>query len=147
MLGVDCIFLTVSKCVYYMLNECSVTAYYHSLHSYVAAEVIQRVRLAHLRCNPQNISSLVCHCTKCTHTQYTPVCYGWLYIPLFCFLIQDQKLFWKVLKNFTKYRKILPKVLRNILKIFKRKIGKFQELLRRISRNIFLNFEKYSGKF
>ncbi len=41
---------------------------------------IQRVRLAHLRCDPQNMTSLVCHCTECTHTQYAPVHYGWLLV-------------------------------------------------------------------
>ncbi len=98
--------------------------------------LLPRVRLAHLRCSPQNMTSLVCHCTKCTHTQYAAVRYGWLYIPSFCLLIQYRKLFWKVLKNFAKYWEILPKVLRNNLKIFKRKLGKFWELLRKISRNI-----------
>ncbi len=58
-----------------------------------------------------------------THTQYTPVRYGWLYVPLFCLLILQRKLLWKFLKNFAKYREILPKVLKNNLKIFKRKIG------------------------
>ncbi len=41
--------------------------------------LLQRVRLAYLRCNLQNMTSLVCHCTVCTHTQYAPVRYGWLY--------------------------------------------------------------------
>ncbi len=54
--------------------------------------------------------------------QYVPVRCDWPYIPLFCLLIQYRKLFWKVL--------------RNNLKIFKRKIGKFRELLQRI-RGIF----------
>ncbi len=66
----------------------------------------------------------------------TPVRYGWLYIPLFCLIIQYRKLFWKVLKNFAKYREILPKFWRSNLKIFKRKVGKGRELLRRILRNI-----------
>ncbi len=44
------------------------------------ARLLQRVRLTHLRCNLQNMTSLVCHCTICTHTQYAPVRYGWLYI-------------------------------------------------------------------
>ncbi len=105
------------------------------------SRLLQRVRLAHLRRNLQNMTSLVCHCAKCTHTQqtqYAPVRYDWLwlYMPLFCLLIQYRKLFWKVLKNFAKYREMLPKVLRNNLKIFKRKIRKFREYLRRISRNI-----------
>ncbi len=38
--------------------------------------LLQRVRLAHLRCKPQNMTSLVCHCTECTRTQYAPVRYG-----------------------------------------------------------------------
>ncbi len=29
--------------------------------------LLQRVRLAHLWCNAQNMTSLVRHCTKCTH--------------------------------------------------------------------------------
>ncbi len=93
---------------------------------------LQRVRLAHLRCNPQNMSSLVCHCTECIHTQYAPVRYGWLYIPLFFLLTQYQKLFWKVLKNFSKYREILPKFWEIIWKYFKEKSE---------------NFENYCGKF
>ncbi len=93
---------------------------------YWNSRILQRVRLAHLRCNAQNMTSLVRHCTECTNTQYPPVCYGWLYIPLFYLWIQYGKLFWKVLKNFAKYREILLKVLRNNLKIFKRKIRKFR---------------------
>ncbi len=98
--------------------------------------LLQRVRLGHLRCNSQNMTSLVCHSNKCTRTQYALLRCGWLCIRLFCLLIQYRKLFWKVLKNFAKYREILPKISRNNLKIFKRKIGKFLELLQRISRNI-----------
>ncbi len=45
--------------------------------------LLQRVWMAHLRCNLQNMTSLVCHCTKCTHTQYAPpVSYGWLQVVL-----------------------------------------------------------------
>ncbi len=102
--------------------------------------LLQRVRLVHLWCNPQNMTSLVCHYTECTHTQYAPVHYGWLYIPLFGLLLQYRKLLWKVLINFAEYQEMLPKVLRNNLKIFKRKIGK-------ISRNISKNFENYIEKY
>ncbi len=45
-----------------------------------------RVRLAHLRCNLQNMTSLVCHCMECTHTQYAPVCY-WLAIHTLVLLV------------------------------------------------------------
>ncbi len=78
------------------------------------------------RCNPQNMTSLVCHCTKCTHTQYSPVRYGWLYIPLLCLLIQYRKLFWEVLKNFAKYREILPMFWEIIWKYLKEKSENFE---------------------
>ncbi len=73
-----------------------------------------------------------------------PIRSSTLWIPLFCLIYQ--KLFWKVWKILLD-REILPKVLRNNLKIFKRKIGKFRELLPRISRNISWNFENYTEKY
>ncbi len=35
---------------------------------YWNSRLLQRVSLAHLRCKPQNMMSLICHCTECTHT-------------------------------------------------------------------------------
>ncbi len=49
---------------------------------------------------------------------------------------KSRKWFRKVLKIFVMYREILPNVLRNYFKIFKRNFKKFREILRRISRNI-----------
>ncbi len=68
----------------------------------------------------------------------------WLAIHALVLLVNAiSKIILESLKNFVKYREILPKDLRNNLKIFKRKIGKFRELLRKISRNISSNFENY----
>ncbi len=117
-----------------------------------------RVRLAHLRCNLQNMTSLVCHRTECTHTQYVPVFYGWLYIHLFCLLIQYRKLFWKVLRNNLKifnrkigkfcgeFRGIFPKILRIISKNIKNHFKKFLVKFRKILRNTSEIFEKYFRK-
>ncbi len=137
----------------------------HLFIEIISPRLLQRVRLDHLRCNLQNMTSLVCHCTKCAHTQYVSVRYDWLYILLFCLLIQYQKLFWKVLKNFAKYPEILPKCFKNNLKIFRRKIGKFlnycgefeeyflkfwelyRKSFKKISGKILEDFEKYFGNF
>ncbi len=114
------------------LTLCISYQYWLPICVWLKKTLLQRVRLAYLQCNPQNMTSLVCHCTECIHTQYASVRHGWLYIPLFCLSIQYQKLFWKVLKKFAKYRKILPKILRNNLKYLKEKTK---------------NFENYCGEF
>ncbi len=57
----------------------------------------------------------------------------WLAIHTLVLLVNTiSKIILESFENFVKYREILQKVLRNSLKIFKRKIGKFRELLRRI---------------
>ncbi len=127
-----------------------------------SSRLLQRVKLAHLRCNPQYIMWLVCHCTECTHTQYAPVRYSWLYIPLFCLLIQYQKLFLKILKNFVMYREyyqkfweIISKYLKEKLENFENCCGefpeyflKFRELFSKILRiKLFRKPENYFGKF
>ncbi len=67
-----------------------------------------------LRCNLQNMSSLVCHCTECTHTHPVRSCTLWLAIHTLVLLVNTKS-------------KITWKVLRNNLKIFKRKSENFEE--------------------
>ncbi len=79
----------------------------------------------------------------------------WLAIHTLVLLVNTiSKIILESLKNVAKYREILPKVLRNNLKIFTRKIGKFQEfwgifrkILRTISKIIENHFKKFLVKF
>ncbi len=63
------------------INTSTVTSYIEddqhlSASTLASPRLLERVRLAYLRCNPQNMTSLICRCTECTHTQYVLVRYG-----------------------------------------------------------------------
>ncbi len=66
------IFGWTSNSIYRNSNEAHV---FCSAHRCIRTKVITKSKVAHLWCNPQNMTSLVCHSTECTHTQYAPVCY------------------------------------------------------------------------